>query len=99
MSMLSRTTPAGAAARLLAAASAVIAFRSPEPAELAAPGRPHVVAPALHLLGGVWIASCPTCGYQLVTARTQDGASGERPAGPVPSAARAGSGPPAEKPY
>jgi NAD-dependent SIR2 family protein deacetylase len=27
--------------------------------------------PALHLLGGIWIASCPTCGYQLVTARSQ----------------------------
>jgi hypothetical protein len=27
--------------------------------------------PALHLLAGIWIASCPTCGYQLVTARTQ----------------------------
>jgi hypothetical protein len=27
--------------------------------------------PALHLLAGIWIASCPTCGYQLTTARTQ----------------------------
>jgi hypothetical protein len=27
--------------------------------------------PALHLLGGMWVASCPTCGYQLATARTQ----------------------------
>ena len=27
--------------------------------------------PALHPLGGIWIASCPTCGYQLTTARTQ----------------------------
>ena len=26
---------------------------------------------ALHLLGGLWIASCPTCGYQLANARTQ----------------------------
>jgi len=26
---------------------------------------------ALHLLGGIWIASCPTCGWQLTTARTQ----------------------------
>jgi hypothetical protein len=24
--------------------------------------------PALHLLGGIWIASCPTCGWQLTTA-------------------------------
>ena len=31
-----------------------------------------VPEPSLHLLGGVWIASCPTCGYQLVTARTQE---------------------------
>jgi hypothetical protein len=28
--------------------------------------------PALHLFGGIWIASCPTCGYQLTTARTQE---------------------------
>jgi hypothetical protein len=25
----------------------------------------------LHLLAGRWVASCPTCGYELVTARTQ----------------------------
>ena len=28
-------------------------------------------APALHLLGGVWVASCPTCGYQLASAHGQ----------------------------
>ncbi len=28
--------------------------------------------PALHLLAGVWVASCPTCGYQLCTARSQE---------------------------
>jgi hypothetical protein len=28
--------------------------------------------PALHLLAGLWVASCPTCGYQLTTARTQE---------------------------
>jgi hypothetical protein len=28
-------------------------------------------APALHLLHGLWVASCPTCGFQLVSARTQ----------------------------
>jgi NAD-dependent SIR2 family protein deacetylase len=28
-------------------------------------------APALHLLHGLWVASCPTCGYQLATARSQ----------------------------
>ena len=31
-----------------------------------------VQEPALHLLGGIWIASCPSCGYQLTTARTQE---------------------------
>jgi NAD-dependent SIR2 family protein deacetylase len=25
----------------------------------------------VHLLGGIWIASCPTCGFQVTTARTQ----------------------------
>jgi hypothetical protein len=28
--------------------------------------------PALHLLGDIWIASCPTCGFQVTTARTQE---------------------------
>jgi hypothetical protein len=27
--------------------------------------------PNLHLVEGIWIASCPTCMYQLATARTQ----------------------------
>jgi hypothetical protein len=27
--------------------------------------------PALHLLAGRWVASCPTCGFQLATARSQ----------------------------
>jgi hypothetical protein len=26
--------------------------------------------PALHLLAGLWVASCPTCGHQLASART-----------------------------
>jgi hypothetical protein len=26
---------------------------------------------ALHLLAGRWVASCPTCGYELATARSQ----------------------------
>jgi hypothetical protein len=30
-----------------------------------------VPEPALHLLAGLWVASCPTCGYQLASARTQ----------------------------
>ena len=35
------------------------------------PTPPTVPSFALHLLGGIWIASCPTCGYQLTSARTQ----------------------------
>jgi hypothetical protein len=27
--------------------------------------------PNLHLLAGIWVASCPTCGFQLTSARTQ----------------------------
>jgi hypothetical protein len=27
--------------------------------------------PALHLLAGLWVASCPTCGFQLAQARSQ----------------------------
>jgi len=34
------------------------------------PTRPRP-APALHLLHGRWVAACPTCGFQLATARTQ----------------------------
>jgi hypothetical protein len=26
---------------------------------------------ALHLLAGLWVASCPTCGFQLTSARSQ----------------------------
>jgi hypothetical protein len=28
--------------------------------------------PALHVLHGMWVASCPSCGFQLATARTQE---------------------------
>ena len=34
--------------------------------------------PAVHYLTGLWVASCPTCGFQLTSAWTQ--AAG--PAGP-----------------
>jgi len=27
--------------------------------------------PALHLLAGRWVASCPTCGFQLASAQSQ----------------------------
>jgi hypothetical protein len=33
------------------------------------PSRPE---PALHLLHGLWVASCPLCGFQLATARSQE---------------------------
>jgi cytochrome c-type biogenesis protein CcmH/NrfF len=36
-----------------------------------APTQVPAQEPALHLLGGILIASCLTCGYQLTTARTQ----------------------------
>jgi predicted RNA-binding Zn-ribbon protein involved in translation (DUF1610 family) len=37
------------------------------------PGTPSApaVPAALHLLHGVWAASCPTCGFQLASARSQ----------------------------
>jgi len=31
----------------------------------------EIPEPALHLLAGLWVASCPTCGFQLTSARTQ----------------------------
>jgi hypothetical protein len=38
------------------------------------PGRDPAPAPEpnLYLLGGIWIASCPTCGHQLAEGRRQD---------------------------
>jgi NAD-dependent SIR2 family protein deacetylase len=43
---------------------------TPYPTRLGTP-TPPATSPALHLLHGLWVASCPTCGYQLATARTQ----------------------------
>jgi hypothetical protein len=45
----------------------------PYPTTTAQPATPpaSASAPALHLLHGLWVASCPTCGFQLVSARTQ----------------------------
>ena len=34
------------------------------------PGR-NGEQPALHLLAGRWVASCPTCGFQLASAQSQ----------------------------
>jgi hypothetical protein len=47
----------------------------PYPTTTAQPATPSTSAsapaPALHLLHGLWVASCPSCGFQLVSARTQ----------------------------
>ncbi len=45
----------------------------PYPTTTAQPATPptSALAPALHLLHGLWVASCPVCGFQLVSARTQ----------------------------
>jgi hypothetical protein len=43
------------------------AIHYPEEAGPGLDGEP----PALHLLAGRWVASCPTCGYQLTSARSQ----------------------------
>jgi cytochrome c-type biogenesis protein CcmH/NrfF len=44
--------------------------------EAAYPTRLGLPAPTpppatLHLINGVWLASCPTCGYQLAGSRSQ----------------------------
>jgi hypothetical protein len=44
------------------------AIAHPGEGGLALDGQPPA---ALHLLTGRWVASCPTCGYQLATARSQ----------------------------
>jgi hypothetical protein len=43
------------------------ATSSPEDGDPGLDGEP----PALHLLAGRWVASCPTCGFQLTSARSQ----------------------------
>jgi hypothetical protein len=42
-------------------------------------------APALHLLHGWWVASCPDCGYELARRRDQEAAerAGERSRCPI----------------
>jgi len=35
------------------------------------PGRDGEPLPALHLLAGLWVASCPACGFQLASGRSQ----------------------------
>jgi hypothetical protein len=46
----------------------------PQPYPTATTSPPATEQPppaALHLLHRVWVASCPSCGFQLATARTQ----------------------------
>jgi hypothetical protein len=59
-----------------AAAAAITHHRcDPDPASTAAedfdPGLDGEQPAALHLLAGRWVASCPTCGFQLATATSQ----------------------------
>jgi predicted RNA-binding Zn-ribbon protein involved in translation (DUF1610 family) len=59
----------GAAAKRPTRTPPLGARRLPKPTTAVATGTPQ--GTSLHLLGSVWVASCPTCGYQLTTARTQ----------------------------
>ena len=43
----------------------------PYPTTSSQPATPARPAPALHLLHRLWVASCPSCGFQLATARSQ----------------------------
>jgi hypothetical protein len=56
-----------------AAAAAITHHRCDQDAATAAAEAPGLDGepPTLHLLAGQWIASCPTCGFQLTTARSQ----------------------------
>jgi hypothetical protein len=45
--------------------------RQPYPIRQQTPTPPATPCPALHLLNGRWVASCPACGYQLASARSQ----------------------------
>ena len=51
------------------------------------PGTPAPAVPpfALHLLHGVWVASCPDCGHELGRSRDQEAAerAGERRRCPI----------------
>jgi hypothetical protein len=57
-----------------AAAREIIHHRCDQDAVIAHPqdhGAEPDQQPALHLLAGRWVASCPTCGCQLATAPSQ----------------------------
>jgi hypothetical protein len=59
-----------------AAAAEITHHHCDQDAAIAGPQDPGAVLdgdqpPALHLLAGRWVASCPSCGFQLATARSQ----------------------------
>jgi hypothetical protein len=58
-----------------AAAAAITHHRCLQGALIARPGDPPALdgdqPPALHLLDGRWVASCPGCGFQLASATSQ----------------------------
>jgi hypothetical protein len=58
-----------------AAASEITHHRCDQDAVIAHPqeGGPALNddQPALHLLAGLWVASCPTCGFELASAASQ----------------------------
>jgi hypothetical protein len=49
---------------------------------------PPAPEPNLHMLGGIWIATYPTCGFQLATARTQQRVERRAAVRVCPSASR-----------
>jgi hypothetical protein len=58
-----------------AAATAITHHQCDPNATLPSPQDPRPAVdhqqPALHLLAGWWVASCPACGFQLASARSQ----------------------------
>jgi hypothetical protein len=44
----------------------------PTPQPAAEPAPPAAAEPALHLLHGWWVASCPGCGYEFAKRRRQE---------------------------
>ena len=59
-----------------AAAAAITRHRCDPAAALPGPHNPgpvfhHDQQPALHLLAGWWVASCPACGFRLASAHSQ----------------------------
>jgi hypothetical protein len=55
------------------------------PTQPATPTLPAAPPPALHLIHGIWIASCPDCGHELARSRDQETAerTGQRRRCPI----------------